>query len=243
VLVDVALLDRDGRERVSVPPTVPLRLIVDGTPPEKIAFLPMPNPLKVQKGKPLTLTARVEDPESAVVKATFFVAKDLDEGKMPADAIKAVGRKEVTVLPFGWVEERWTADLKIPDDFRGPGVVGVTFTNGVGVTNALPEVQRIEIVDAPPKPPLGSIEGKVEYGGRLQPGVAITLVDENGKNKGGTTTDDKGTFKIKDVPPGHYTVMAAKKDSSTGASGSAPVTVEAGDKPAKVAVELSKNRM
>jgi len=243
VQVDVVLLDQAGKERVSVPPTVPLRLIVDGTPPERIAFLPMPNPLKLQKGKTLTLVARVEDPETEVVKATFFLAKDLDEGKMPADAIKAVGHKLASFPVFGYEEERWAGDLKVPDDFRGPGVVGVIFTNKAGITNALPEVQRIEIVDAPPKPPLGSIEGKVEYGGRLQPGVAITLVDENGKNKAGAVTDDKGVFKIKDVVPGHYTVLAARKDSSTGSSGSAPVTVEAGDKPAKVAVELSKNRM
>jgi hypothetical protein len=221
-----------------------LSVTVDATPPERIAFLPLPDPIRIEKGKTLTVVARVEDPETEVTKATFFLAKQLDEGKMPPDAIKAVGRKVTSFPVLGYESERWAGDLKIPDDFRGPGVIGVVFTNQAGLSNGLagPEVQRIEIVDAPPKPAVGTIEGKVVFGGRPQPGVAISLRDPDGKDKGGTTTDDKGAFVLKNVAPGNYTVAAAKKDSSTGASGSAPVTVEA-DKTAKVTVELSKNRL
>jgi hypothetical protein len=242
VQIDVALLDRNGKEKVSTPPTAPLHLIVDGTPPERIAFLPLPNPLKLEKGKQLTLVARVEDPETDVARAVFFLARELDEGKMPADAITAVGRKLPRFSVFGYETEQWAGDLKIPDDFRGPGVVGVVFTNQAGVSNPFPEVQRIEIVDAVPRPALGTIEGKVVFGGRPQPGVAISLRDPDGKDKGGTTTDAKGTFVLKSVAPGNYTVVAAKADSSTGASGAAPATVEA-DKVTPVTIELSKNRL
>jgi Carboxypeptidase regulatory-like domain len=209
----------------------PILVTVDATPPEQIAFLPIQATL--EKGKPLLVAATVFDPETDIVKATFFLCKKLEDGKMPADAIKADGTQS-TKNPGVWV-----ADLKVPADFRGEGVVGVVFANQVGLVNDPPKVQRIEIVD--PKAPAGTIDGKVEFGGRPQPGVAVALRDADNKDKGGTTTDDKGKFKFEKVAPGNYTVVALKKDSSTGAAGASPVQVEA-DKTSKPTITLSKLR-
>jgi hypothetical protein len=207
-----------------------LILTVDGTPPERIAFLPIEKEL--EKGKPLALAASVNDPDTAVSKATFFLFKALDDGKIPADAVKAVGTQSLKNPKV------WAADLKVPADFRGYGLVAVVFANEVGLS-AEPLVQRIEIVD--PKPPMGTIEGTVSFGERLQPGVAISLRDADGKEKAGSTTDAKGKFKFERTPVGSYRLIAHKKDSSAGALGTLPVVVEAG-KTSKAPIVLEKIR-
>jgi len=207
-----------------------LILTVDGTPPERMVFLPIEKTL--EKGKPLVLAAEVDDPDTAISKATFFVFKALDDGKIPADAVKAVGTQSLKNPKV------WAADLKVPADFRGDGLVAVVFANEVGLV-AEPLVQRIEIVD--PKPPLGTIEGAVTFGERLQPGVAVSLRDADGKEKAGTVTDDKGRFKFVHTPVGTYRLIALKKDSSTGAVGTVPVVVEAG-LTTKAVIALEKIR-
>jgi hypothetical protein len=222
----LAVLRTQAGEVISQPP---LQLTVDATPPELIGFLPIP--AKVEKGKPLTVGASVFDPETDVVKAVFFLCKQLDEGKIPADAIKAVGTQSEKDPKV------WLADLQIPAEFRGEGLVGVVFSNQAGLTNDTPKVQRIEIVDA--RPPSGTIEGKVEYGGRPQPGVTVSLRDADGKEKAATTSDDKGKFKFEKVPVGNYHVFGAKSDSSSGTRGSAPVQVEA-DKTVKPTIDMTK---
>jgi hypothetical protein len=221
-----AVLKTQTGEVISQPP---LQLTVDATPPELIGFLPLP--AQVEKGKALTVGASVFDPETDVVKATFFLCKQLEDGKIPADAIKAVG------MQSDKDPKVWMADLKIPADFRGEGLVGVAFTNQAGLTNETPKIQRIEIIDA--RPPAGTIEGTVEYGGRPQPGVAVSLRDAEGKEKAAGKTDEKGKFKFEKVPAGNYHVYGGKADSSSGIRGSAPAQVEA-DKTTKVTIEMTK---
>jgi hypothetical protein len=223
-----AVLRTQAGEVLSQPP---LRLTVDATPPELIGFLPMPT--KVEKGKPLTVGASAFDPETDVVKATFFLFKQLDDGKIPADAIKAVGMQSEKDPKV------WLGDLKVPAEFRGEGLVGVVFTNQAGLTNETPKVQRIEIVDA--RPPSGTIEGTVAYGGRPQPGAAVSLRDADGKEKAAAVTDEKGKFKFEKVPVGNYHVFSNKKNSSSGTAGSSPVQVEDG-KATKTTIDLSMIR-
>lgn len=214
-----------------VPSDQSLLLTVDATPPERITFLPI-DP-KLVKGKPLSLAATVNDPDTDVTKATFFLCKQLDDGKIPADAVKAVGTQALKNPKV------WEADLKVPDDFRGVGLVGVVFTNQVGLVNDPPLVQRVEIVDA--KPPTGKIEGKVVFGENPQPGVFISLRDADGKEKSATKSLEKGVFKFEGIPVGSYRLVALKKDSSTGAAATTTVVVDA-DKPAKPTLTLEKIR-
>jgi carboxypeptidase family protein len=208
-----------------------LVLTVDGTPPEPITFLRIPR--AVEKGKPLVLRATVNDPDTDVTKATFFLFRAFDDGKIPADAIKAVGTQSLTNPRI------WTANVPIPADFRGDGLVAAVFANEAGLVSESPLVQRIEIVD--PQPPTGTIEGKVTFGERFQPGVSVSLRDADGKEKAATTTDEKGRFAFARTPIGTYRLIVIKRDSSSGASGTSPVVVEA-DKTTKVTVALEKIR-
>jgi hypothetical protein len=214
----------------------PIVITVDATPPERITLLPVP--ATVEKGKPLVVSATVNDPDTTVTKATFFLAKELaEDGKIPPDAIKAVGAQSEKNPAL------WTGSLKVPDDFRGPAFVGVVFANQAGLSNDPPRVQKVEIVDA--KAPGGTVEVTVTYGERPQAGAAVSVRGEDGKEKAGGTTDAKGKVTLK-VPVGSYSVVVFKKDSSTGAAGNAPVQVDlehTPEKPAKVTVTLSKVRM
>ena len=208
-----------------------LVLTVDGTPPEPITFLRIAKTL--EKGKPLALKASVNDHDTDVTKATFFLFRAFDDGKIPADAIKEVGTQSLTNPRI------WGANLKVPADFRGDALVAVTFANEAGIVTDVPLVQRIEIVD--PLPPTGTIEGSAVFGERFQPGVSVSLRDAEGKEKAATTTDEKGRFKFERTPIGTYRLIVIKRNSSTGAAGTSPVVVEA-DKTTKVTVALEKIR-
>jgi hypothetical protein len=213
-----------GPVRVKSPP---LLLTIDATPPDRVTIGKLA--AKHVKGKPLPVRASAADPETRVVKATFFLGKPLDDGKLPPDAILAEGK------PLGVIPNVWTADLPLPADKRGEGYVGVIFVNEVGL--ATMRTQRIELVDAPP--PFGAIDGVVMVGDRPQPGLVVSLRDGEGKEKMVGKTDDTGKFKFEKVIPGTYTVASAKPTSSYPFAGVAPVQVEA-DKRAKVAVPMSK---
>jgi hypothetical protein len=208
-----------------------LVLTVDGTPPEPITFLRIAKTL--EKGKPLALKASVNDPDTDVTKATFYLFRAFEDGKIPADAIKAVGTQSLTNPHI------WGASIAVPADFRGVAVVAAQFGNEAGLVTETPLVQRIEIVD--PLPPTGTIEGNVVFGERFQPGVSVSLRDAEGKEKAATTTDEKGRFKFERTPIGTYRLIVIKRDSSTGAAGTSPVVVEA-DKTTNVSVALEKIR-
>ena len=63
-----------------------------------------------------------------------------------------------------------------------------------------------------------------------------------GKEKAATTTNEKGALQVRpDVPIGTYRLIVIKRDSSTGAAGTAPVVVEA-DKTTPVTLVLEKIR-
>jgi hypothetical protein len=208
-----------------------LVLTVDGTAPEPITFLRIAKTL--EKGKPLALRASVNDVDTPVTKATFFLFRAFDEGKIPADAIKEIGTQSAANPRI------WSASMKVPPDFRGEALVAAVFANEAGIVSDPPLVQRIEIVD--PLPPTGTIEGKVVFGERAQPGVSVSLRDAEGKEKAATTTDEKGRFTFVRTPIGTYRLIAIKRDSSTGAAGTAPVVVEA-DKTTPVTLVLEKIR-
>ncbi|HTU40630.1 MAG TPA: carboxypeptidase-like regulatory domain-containing protein, partial [Candidatus Aquilonibacter sp.] len=63
--------------------------------------------------------------------------------------------------------------------------------------------------------PTGSLKGKVaDPSGALIPGAKITAASAGGKNSN-ATTDSQGTYEIKGLPPGNYTVTASAPGFNT----------------------------
>src|SRR5262249_55315916 len=231
--VVIAVMKQGGKEIAKS--EQPLLLTVDATGPVFIEFGKFP--AKHVKGKPLPVLARATDPETDVAKAVFFLGKPTDDGKIPPDAVKVDGVRSLTD------PTAWTAELPLPPEKRGELTVGVVFFNRVGLSTL--QVQKVELVDAPP--PSGTIVGRVKVGEIPQSGAVVVLKNAEGKEIAtaksaeepppappGAKPDPKpkpkvGEFKFENVPPGVYTVSAAKPSSSYPFAGSTPVTVKVGE--------------
>lgn len=222
-----------------------LTVTVDATPPEvtRLAFDNLKNDKQLEKGKPLVLSATGLDNDK-IAKAVFFIGQPLEDGKLPADAIKADGRLKPSSKGKGKTEsDVWSAALMLPADQLGEMTVGVILTDSAG-NPSTPEVKRIELVAPTPPPPGGKpglIEGSVVFGDRPQPGLTVTLADGEGKPKATAKTNDKGKFCFEGIAPGGYKLTVSKTDTTTGMTGSADVTVEA-NKKANATIELKKKR-
>jgi hypothetical protein len=204
------LLSAGGQELLTA--TAPL--IVDGTPPEGVAFVDPPQ--QAVRTQPLTVQAAGRDPLSGIDTVVFFVGRPAD-GKPPPTAVLVPGR------PAGPDRAVWTAKLTVPPDPRGSIDVTAQFINGVGESTFA--TTTIELLDKAPPPPT-RITGTVCEGPRPQPGLDVVLRDEKGAIKARTKTADDGTFTFENIAPGTYKVSTSKP--ATQRKGEASVTVEPG---------------
>jgi hypothetical protein len=201
--------------------------------PENVTLglaLPFPPPGRLPEllvGAPLPLKATAEDP-TGVVKAVFFLGKPPPGNKLPPTMPQAEGER----APGN--PNIWLAELPAPTQKAAFLLVGVQVTNGVGETTT--EVIKVQLVDpkaaaekkGPEGPRLSTITGKVLEGDRGAPNVPVTLGDAKGELKAATRTNAAGVFKFEDVPPGAYTVNAARSASRT--TGRSLVSVPQGKK-------------
>ena len=211
----------------------PFIITVDATAPEDVKFLKLP--AQHIKGTPLPVVAALQDLDTKVVKAVFFLGELQEDGKLP-EGPKVVGTRVLdpkTKLPS---PVEWIGLMPLPPEKRGEITIGVAVTDEVG--NTTTETQKVELVDPPA--PNGTIVGKVVLGERAQPGLTVTLTDGEGKPKGEAKTDAFGKFRFEKVAPGAYTLKTTKTDVTLGLTGTAPAQVENG-KTAKPEIVLKRN--
>nr|HMP18640.1 carboxypeptidase-like regulatory domain-containing protein [Gemmatales bacterium] len=151
------------------------------------------------------------------------------DGKRPADPVQVEGVRlpDSTTL--------WAAELPLPAESKGVLQVGFTATNEVGLQ--VTETKNIKLVDAPP--PAGNLHVKVLRGSLPQIGLLVKLKDAEGKDKAVATTNNKGIAEFKQLPPGLYSVSAAKADSGVGSKAETAGKVEV-DKTTEVKLELRR---
>jgi hypothetical protein len=202
------LLDAQGKEIAKAIQKV----TIDGNPPTLARILGMP--AKIKRGSPIKLHAEGSDPESGIAQVVFFVGQPKDD-KIPANL------PTIAAAPLDREKTTWTASIQLPEDKKGPTLVSVQFTNGVGLVRYA--TATVELTDSDPVG-LGSIRGKVFEGPRLQPGLEVILRDNNGKEKTRTRTQANGTFLFEDLAPGSYVIFCVKPDSLRRAT--VPVLVE-----------------
>jgi len=238
-IVPLDLSERRGRLEVvcalagSTIKSDPFIITVDATAPEDVKFLKLP--AQHIKGTPLPVTAALQDLDTKVVKAIFFLGELQEDGKLP-DGPKVAGARAIdpkTKLPS---PVNWIGLMSLPPEKRGEITIGVAVTDEVG--NTTTETQKVELIDPPA--PNGTIIGKVVIGERAQPGLTVTLADGEGKPKGETKTDAFGKFKFEKVAPGAYTLKTIKTDVTLGLTGTAAAQVENG-KTVKPEIFLKRN--
>src|SRR5262249_37018741 len=145
------------------------------------------------------------------------------EGKKPPTGAAPLDAK------FDSDKKVWTRRIPVTQ----PGEMDLTaeFENGVGLKSYI----KVTMNEAgasgdggeggEEKP--GSITGSVELNGRSQIKAKVTLEGEKLKKPLMETTDDKGEFTFKKVPPGSYKLSAVTADGRAKGSING-VTVEAG---------------
>jgi hypothetical protein len=223
--MSASFTDRNGRNS-----SRSVELVLDDTPPGSIT---MNLPSEHVKGQMLKVAAKVVDKETTPIKqVVFFVGPPPGpDGKRAADPLKVEGVRDPSAA------DRWTAELPIPADAKGILQVGVVATNEVGLDGT--EAKNIKLVDAPA--PAGDLQVTVLRGNRPQQGVEVKLKDAEGKEKGVATTKEKGIAKFEKLPPGVYTISAAKADSGSGSKGEVTGKVEIG-KVTEVTLTLKRGQ-
>lgn len=221
------------------------RVTLDATAPAGLRFRRLP--ATSLRGKALALTAEATDEESGVSKVVFYVGEPPPDGKplppgkaalgvrgsVPSAGAKKAPTDDASAAAF-------TGSLLMPDQ-KGPVLVGVRFTNRVGLSEDL--TAEVTLVDPPTT---GSIKGRVVQGAtseRGQPGLDVVLTEPDAKPDAkpiaAAKTNDKGEFTMTGLKPGQY-VLSTAKPSDYGAKATAKVTVVASDKPAEVTLSLKR---
>lgn len=211
-------------------------LLVDRTAPMNIK-LDLPAKEQLLVGTEQILKASGSDAESGIASVYFYLGDPPSADGKPASGSKVVRGEKQT--DGSWA----TKDpIRLPDT-RGEVKVGVIFLNGVGLgtssesTIYVREAEKAK--DEKTKKTTGDIEGIVMQSIRPQPDLPVILKDAAGKELKKTTTDSSGKFAFKDLAPGDYNVSSVKR-ADLNSNGSKDVTVEAGDKPAKVEIVIRR---
>ena len=191
-------------------------LTLDAGAPAGVQFVDLP--AQIKRGKTLLVRASGQPSESGTRQVVFFLGTPTAEGKRPADA------KLVEGQPIDPNRKVWAANVRLPDDRKGPLPISVQFINGIGrSTFATAEIELLET-----DPVLrGGLRVRVNEGDRPQPGLEVYVYDAKGASvKGRGRTDENGTILFEDLEAGPSLVVSAKP--ATPSDIRAPVTVVAG---------------
>jgi Carboxypeptidase regulatory-like domain len=189
---------------------------LDATPPAGVRLVAPPKALI--PGQAFTLFATTDEEVGKLSKVEFFQSPNpLVNNKLPPELVPIV----VNPARLADVEKKlWAANLVAPRGQQGPIYVTVRFTKRNGLTAMPLAAAKIDVVELPPGPggpakPPASITGGVVQGDRPQPGITVVLQDLAGNPRGSTVTDAKGQFKLTDVLPGPYRLVATKTADNT----------------------------
>lgn len=224
------------------------RVTLDATGPTGLRFRNLPK--TALRGKPLTLTADGQDPESGVSRVVFYLGEPPADGKPlpPGKAAVGVRRPLPAARPDaqgpppaadGFRGAVYAGTLLLPDQ-PGPVLVGARFTNAVGISEDV--TAEVTLVNPPTT---GSLTGRVVQGvdDRPQPGLEVMLHEEGAKPDAkavaSAKTNDKGVFTMSGLKPGGY-VASTSKPSDYGAKAAQRVTIGASDQPTPVTLSLKR---
>ncbi len=190
-------------------------LTLDAGSPSGVQFVDLP--AQVKKGTTLTVRASGRPSESGTRQVVFFLGAPTADGKRPSDAKVINGR------PTDAEQTTWSADLKLPDDKKGPTPISVQFLSGVGRSTFA--TAEIDLLDTDPVL-FGDLRVRLTEGDRPQAGLAVYVFTAKGAFARGGVTGADGTFSTDHLPAGPYTVLGYKP--STPADGRVSVNVVAG---------------
>ncbi|HWE38343.1 MAG TPA: hypothetical protein VG406_17360, partial [Isosphaeraceae bacterium] len=181
-------------------------LTLDAGTPSGVQFVGLP--AQAKKGTTIAVRASGRPSESGTRQVVFFVGAPAPDGKRPADAKAVEGR------PADPERTVWSADLKLPDDRKGPTPVSVQFISGVGRTTSA--TGEIELLDGDPTY-FGDLRVRVLEGDRPQAGLVVYVYNAKGVFQKGSETGPDGTVLLEHIPAGPCLITSAKPSTPSDA--------------------------
>jgi Carboxypeptidase regulatory-like domain len=159
----------------------------------------------VVPGKSVRFAINASDQESGISKIT-------------SSFVKSGGEKSVLVdIPLVKNEDfldQFIGSFLVPLDLKSPIDISITVFNGLGRSSILTKTIQLSGVTVTSTLVVTSIKGVVKEGGRLQPGLVVTLYDTKSKKSKFGTTDANGEFMFDKLEPLVYKISVEKPSSS-----------------------------
>ena len=175
-------------------------IVVDFSPPKLLHFKILSD--LVVPGKTVRFAINASDQESGISKIT-------------SSFVKSGGEKSVLVdIPLVKNEDfldQFVGSFLVPLDLKSPIDISITALNGLGRPSIL--TKTIQLSGVTSVPVVTSIKGVVKEGGRLQPGLVVTLYDAKSKKSKIVTSNENGEFVFEQLEPLSYKISVEKLSS------------------------------
>lgn len=176
-------------------------IVVDFSPPKLLNFKVLSD--LVVPGKNLRFSINASDQESGISKITSSFSK--------AGVEKSV-LVEIPIVKNEDFLDQFVGSFLVPSDLKSPIEISITAFNGLGRSSIL--TKSIQLSGVTSVPVVTSIKGVVKEGGRLQPGLVVTLYDAKSKKSNIVTSNENGEFVFEQLEPLSYKISVEKLSSS-----------------------------
>ena len=175
-------------------------IVVDFSSPRLFSFKILSD--LVVPGKTVRFAINASDQESGISKIFSSFSKS------------GVDKSILTDIPLVKSEDfpdQFIGSFFVPSDLKSPIDISITALNVLGRSSVL--TKTIQLSGVTSVPVVTSIKGVVKEGGRLQPGLVVTLYDAKSKKSIFGTTDDNGEFIFDKLEPLNYKISVEKPSS------------------------------
>ena len=175
-------------------------LVIDFSPPKIQDFVVLTD--LVVPGKFVRLAFNASDQESGLSKINLYF-------------IKTGGEKPVLLeIPLNKsidFPDQFVGSFLVPLELKSAFDISIIAVNGSGKSFTL--TKTIRFANSLTSPVVTCIKGVVKEGGRLQPGMVVSLYDAKSKKKRVVVTNDNGEFVFEKLEPLNYKVSVEKPSS------------------------------
>ena len=188
-------------EKGKIMSMVSKRIVIDFSPPKLSNFQILSD--VVIPGKNFRFAIIASDPESGISKISSSFGKTGSEKPILID---------IPLIKNNDFPDQFIGSFLVPLDLKTPIEISVTVLNSLGRSSIL--TKTIQLSGITSSSIVTSIKGVVKEGGRLQPGLVVTLYDAKSKKSKVVTSNENGVFLFENLEPLSYKISVEKISSS-----------------------------
>ena len=175
-------------------------LVIDFSPPKIHDFVVLTD--LVVPGKFVRLAFNASDQESGLSKINLYFIKTGSEKPVLL---------EIPLIKSIDFPDQFVGSFLVPLELKSAFDISIIAVNGSGKSFTL--TKTIRFANSLTSPVVTCIKGVVKEGGRLQPGMVVSLYDAKSKKKRVVVTNDNGEFVFEKLEPLNYKVSVEKPSS------------------------------